>query len=126
MKNKERRLNNKLIEKLNGTNRKGPNCWNATLLALRFSKNVEYTECRYMEHWLANRTVGISRLYKRKIGDILVIRALDKELLHTAVYVGDGLYWHKAGYNGKVGYERASLSRILNMYGYIHSFRRYK
>lgn len=103
-----------IVNKLNGTNARGPNCWNATLLFHGVTNNVEFTPDYAILAWL---NVDCRKIDGRclKFGDVLVMKR-GSELIHTAVYLKRGMYWHKPGCNGSVGWEFASKKRIKDIY----------
>lgn len=70
------------------------NCWGATLYALNEISELCWVKVRRMADFLAHNT----ELYSGKLkkADILVIWN-GKELLHTAIYIGGGKFWHKMG-----------------------------
>ncbi len=103
-----------IVNKLNGTNARGPNCWNATLLFHGVTNEIEFTTESEMKHWLESECRPIKGRCI-KFGDVLVMKR-GAELIHTAVYLKHGKYWHKPGCNGSVGWEFASKKRIKDIY----------
>lgn len=95
----------------------GFNCWGATLFTLGARRKLEWVECREMENWLMENTRPIHR--PRKQGDILVVERYDLE--HTAVYIGDGKYFHKRGPNTA---EITDLAGVRRIYKGRYSWRR--
>lgn len=100
------------------------NCWGTTLYTLGTLPKLAFIGGTDMDSWLADNTTRVKR---PAFGDILVIRygqdgrdcyCTDNEgnelaaccggedcdqvgeLMHTAVYVGAGLYWHQEGMGG--------------------------
>jgi hypothetical protein len=74
------------------------NCWGATLLILKEKNRLEWVTARRMDKFLKRRTKNVNDANKGlKLGDILVIRDKDSELVHTAVYVGNDNWFHKRG-----------------------------
>jgi hypothetical protein len=76
------------------------NCWGATQFVLGFAKRLRWIENHEMYEWLNENT---HRIYRpSKWGDILAIYYSDADdrpwgLKHTAVYMGNGQYFHKRG-----------------------------
>jgi len=100
---------------LNGTNikkahRQGKdgtcefNCWGTTLFILSQTDKLEWVGSTYMKPFLKNKTMPkVNQGFEK--GDILVLwgnawhsnGVEHKELIHTAVYVGNGKFFHKKG-----------------------------
>lgn len=93
------------------------NCWGATLFALGQIEELEWTDCQYMTEFLDNETEEINK-GEIKIGDILAMYDWydgDYRLIHTAVYIGNGKFWHKCG--GSQSYYHSEVD-VLNSYNY--------
>ena len=76
-----------------------PNCWNATIMYFDPKEPVRFTGQSDMEHWLNKNTV--ESLYQRCVPrTILALYNEDLGLIHTAVYIGDGVLFHKRGCGG--------------------------
>jgi cell wall-associated NlpC family hydrolase len=72
------------------------NCWGATQYALGQRKRYGWIGENVMWRWLDSKTVVV--LDELQVGDILVISDLKyNELIHTAVYMGNDLWFHKEG-----------------------------
>lgn len=98
------------------------NCWGTTLYMLGVIKEPRFIDSAEMDPWLDKNT---KRVVKPAFGDVLVIRRETTDcsciydsapyncggrseycdapgaLMHTAVYIGDGLYWHQRGHCGQ-------------------------
>ena len=71
------------------------NCWGATRYALGLTDRPIW-ECQHeMEEFLGDETSDITGNLQK--GDILSLWDEWDNLMHTATYVGGGLYWHKVG-----------------------------
>lgn len=91
------------------------NCWGATLYVLNKIETLEWIDGYEMRHFLDNETFSIDES-QLQIGDILVLNseyAPEGELLHTAVYIGNNLFYHK---RGQCNSAEASLAEILEEY----------
>lgn len=72
------------------------NCWGATQYALGKRKTYGWVGIQVMETWLHKNTFKIDG--EAQVGDILVIKSKKNFfLVHTAVYVGQGVWFHKCG-----------------------------
>jgi cell wall-associated NlpC family hydrolase len=72
------------------------NCWGATQYALGHRKKYGWVGEQVMWRWLKSKTVLVSD--DHQVGDILVISDNRyNQLIHTAVYLGDGIWFHKEG-----------------------------
>ncbi len=92
----------------------GPNCWNATQIFHDESVEQRYTDESEMLMWLQENTTEISE-DDIQFGDILVMHGhpiFGDELVHTAVYLGNGLYFHKGGFDKNKPYEIVCRSGI--------------
>ncbi len=87
------------------------NCWNSTLKfhGVPVPRRWEYYAS--MQAWLEANTHECHK--PLKYGDIVWIGYGTDDLEHTAVYVGNGWYWHK---NGDRVAEFARLERVLEDY----------
>jgi hypothetical protein len=81
----------------------GPNCWNATMV-FHQGTEVRHVKADEMEEWLLENTTvkGYMEEVKPEPGDILIMRGtfdpdFQSDLVHTAVYLGHGMVFHKAG-----------------------------
>lgn len=73
------------------------NCWGATQYALGERKKYAWITERVMCQWICEKTVKVEK-NSLKIGDILVISCNEyNKLIHTAVYIGNGKWFHKQG-----------------------------
>ncbi len=121
-----------LCEELTGRNAMGPNCWNATMLALGVTDEVRFVSCREMNSWLDEMTFQVEE-HEIEPGDILVMRATNdiwegpNGLIHTAVLIEGDRYWHKPGSEWIIGWEYQTLENIKKVYfmGDKLSYRRY-
>ena len=88
------------------------NCWGATQFVLGQAEDLWWVGVGEMLAWLKNAT---KKIYgPRKKGDVLVItRYGGMQLIHTAVYVGGGLYFHKRGGNHA---ETTDLKEVMKTY----------
>ena len=79
---------------------KGPNCWNTTLNVHNPSTGIRFTSEAQMEEELDRNYSRLGPGETLRPGDVLVIRATDNygeppSLDHTAIYLGNGLIFHK-------------------------------
>ena len=90
------------VRTFTGRRENGPNCWNATLMFFG-SAGKRFTSAVEMDEWLNIYTEYVHP-GRERLGDIMVIRYSgsgpygNSTLKHTAVLVGDDVYWHKRGY----------------------------
>lgn len=90
----------KLIHNLTGNYVSGPNCWNATILYFDQEFPIRYVSALEMETWIEQNTYE-DPFKLCSPGDIFEMRlSHNKELFHTAVWVGPGILFHKRGYTG--------------------------
>jgi hypothetical protein len=94
-----------------------PNCWNATLLYYGATSKIEYCNPYFMDEWLEENGYVID-CSKRQKHDVLVIEDGYELLQHTAVYVGDDMYWHKQGLGGM--WEYMSMKDMQKLYPGIY------
>lgn len=92
------------------------NCWALTMLICGGLNKPKWVEADEIEKWLALNTHGFNN--KVRSGDILVMRspfAYDRNncIIHTAIYMGEGKYWHKPG--SDVG-QYATLKDVQKIY----------
>ena len=102
------------------------NCWGSTQFALNHTKVASWSERSDMENFLSLHSTPVN-MHEIKTGDILVMRDLFGTLLHTALYMGNGLFWHKPGSNCA---RNEKFSEIRSLYTRIcsemtYSFRRH-
>ena len=71
------------------------NCWGATLYALGKINVLEWIDGEDMLDFSENNTI-IQIKIRLRLGDILALYDEDG-LIHTAIYVGAGKWWHKLG-----------------------------
>ncbi len=97
------------------------NCWGTTLYCLgALNGKLRNLQADETWAWLTLYTKRISKwngVRKRSFGDILIITnksAWYHHLVHTALYLGDGLYFHQQGYEGK--WLIGSLKEIQGIY----------
>jgi hypothetical protein len=95
------------------------NCWNATLLYYGVESEIKYTPPGEIELFLHHKCTYVS---EPKCNDMFIIRSNDGELVHTAVLVSPGLFWHKKGIGGK--WEFISEKDIKIVYPGIYSYAR--
>ena len=74
------------------------NCWGGTLYALNQTDILEWVDQCTMIDFLDDNTQIVDS-DKLEIGDILAlwINKYCLVLEHTAVYIGEGVFWHKVG-----------------------------
>lgn len=102
--------------KLVGTYGAG-NCWGTTLWMLGRLEELTDVDANEMEQFLQDKTALVSR---PAFGDVLVIHSEETDvcgdcytchethgescdnlgLQHTAIYIGEGMYWHQRGFYG--------------------------
>jgi|GEM_PF-6298445 len=100
-------------------NYSGPNCWNATLLWFFPQTATRYTSPAEMESTLNSEFHLISRDDQIRYGDVITIRQSifgNDLILHTAVYLGNGLVWHKGGARAKYPYVFSTLKNMFRDY----------
>lgn len=97
----------------------GPNCWNAAL-SWYFPKTVqEYTPPETMESALKTRFKKLTPEAPLNYGDLIAFRRShfgSDYLLHTAVYLGGGLVWHKGSSSKNQPYVFSTLRNLLQNY----------
>lgn len=122
------------------------NCWGTTLHALGGQERLRFVDCEDMDRWLSLNTRSV---VKPAFGDVLVVRAdgvarcscmteryepkdcggLDCELddwdaagtlSHTALYVGEGLYWHQIGAGGMFRLDTLEAVKLVYPGTYEH------
>ena len=76
------------------------NCWALTMLIYGGLKAPKWVTADEIEQWLADNTVDA--IGEPRSGDILVMRSKynysrENCIEHTAIYMGNGDYWHKPG-----------------------------
>ncbi len=80
------------------------NCWSTTLYTIGASDVIKYIDAHEIRNWLIHNAVRISKnngIKKREFGDILVLEySGDLNPVHTAIYLGNKLYWHQSEFNG--------------------------
>lgn len=116
------------IAKLTGNYGPG-NCWGTTLWTLRAYEQPKFIGTDEMQLWLDRNTVSVER---PSFGDILVIHSNGSDvwgppegvLSHTAIRLGNGIYWHQAGSGGL--YKIGSLKEVLKQYPGTYKFVRRK
>lgn len=93
------------------------NCWGATLFVLGVKTRLYWEDELAMDRWLEENTKELYR--PRKKGDILVVKDLFGILKHTAVYMGDGKYFHKRG---------GGIAEVTNLEGVrkVYPYKQYK
>jgi NlpC/P60 family len=90
----------------------GFNCWGATLFTIGAIDKLEWLECDEITEFIENETISISESALQR-GDILVLIDRWDEIMHTAIYLGRGKYFHKSGSNHS---EITDLRSILHVY----------
>lgn len=108
-------LNKSNIKKANKHAKLGDkrfNCWGATLYALNFIDYLEWIDRGQMQDFLNKQTYGICENQIEE-GDILVLYDEFEDLIHTAVYIGNKMFWHKLG---DMEAEEEYLQDILDTY----------
>lgn len=96
------------------------NCYGATRFVLGQAKRLYWTTFSEMQRWLDDNTIKIYR--PSKPGDIVTVHVYrDKWLQHTAVYIGNGKYFHKKGSNIS---EITDLKGIRQTYDGVYAYRR--
>lgn len=101
------------------------NCWGATAYVLDMTDELYWWNHWQMDSLLEHETEDVANK-RRRIGDILVLRRVrDGLLMHTAVYIGKGMYFHKMGSNNssimtyeqvtrEYSYKNIAFRRVLN------------
>jgi len=72
------------------------NCWGATLFGLGQIDKLYWVRQGSMENFLYKETIEIEEKDLKK-GDILALYNETEGLIHTALYVGNDMWWHKVG-----------------------------
>lgn len=97
------------------------NCWGTTLYIQGVLDEPYWVYGKDMSDWLKSNTYYVPE-NEVKRGDILVMR--DREdtsdqtsLVHTAVYLGDGVYFHKSG---SAPAEYTSKHGVIDSYYHTH------
>lgn len=96
------------------------NCWSTTLYTLGASDKIKFVNDEQMEEWLNSNTKRISHKsgdIEKQFGDVLVLENhYDGRIRvsHTAIYLGNDLYWHQKFYDGP--WQILSLECILAYY----------
>jgi len=112
------------------------NCWGCTLFILDISEDLYWVDNEEITKFIDCNT---SIIIKPKIGDILVLYVypdvewLDEEdvdpdilrISHTAVYVGDGKWFHKRGCNQSEFVTEKEIKEVYYEYE-IREYRRIK
>lgn len=88
---------------------RGFNCWGATKFVLGANDRLEWVNGWEMQRWLKLATGEIYR--PAKAGDILAV--WEYGLSHTAVYLGNGKYFHKRESNTS---EITTLAGVRKIY----------
>lgn len=94
------------------------NCWGATLYVLGDRDRLKWVDHREMDEFLVEETEPIYRPAKK--GDILTVSVWGR-LTHTAVYMGNGRYFHKRGSNSA---EITNLAGVRKIYRGEYKWRR--
>lgn len=89
------------------------NCWGATKFALGHLTKYQWVKEDAMMAWLNQKTFQLKPRAKLQSGDILVIQKSNGYLLHTAIYLGNRLWFHK---KGKFETGSESKLKIINTY----------
>lgn len=76
------------------------NCWALTMLICGGIRRPTWAHVDQVEEWLEDKTHDIDDA--PRAGDIFIMRSRfargrDRCMEHTAVYMGNGIYWHKPG-----------------------------
>jgi hypothetical protein len=108
------------LQSLIGQNKRGPNCWNATILYFDPTEEVVYVSDFIMERWLKLNTWRIEQDAIQS-GDILVLRSMSRDinrfsLIHTAVLIDKDTmsFFHKGGVNE--GWEIVTMEQLTGIY----------
>jgi cell wall-associated NlpC family hydrolase len=112
-------LSNKRVGRANQKGANGTydfNCWGATLYVLNVSRTLTWVEEHVMQEFLVKRTDKI-KTEDIQEGDIFVMygETWFGYLQHTAVYIGEGMYFHKRGSKHS---EITNLEDIFEIYPY--------
>jgi len=120
-----RESNNLNTERVNIANERGKdgwdntfNCWGATLYCLNMDSELLWIDKEEMTEFLDIHTKEIDDAPNLKVGDILAMYRDDDHyygsgLCHTAVYLGNGKYFHKKG---------GGISEITDEIGILDSY----
>jgi hypothetical protein len=104
----------------------GPNCWNSTICFFDANYPIKFTDDYEIMEWLKTHTEKLERNESPQLGDILVMYGEYNSfpyhdpfsLQHTAVYLGDGLYWNKSGMTNRNPWEICTFEDIDRYYNY--------
>ena len=93
------KLNQKIIEDAfkamsSWWDREAFNCWGFTAAHFGWIADIEWVDRDTMINLLSRNTKPVESI---EVGDIEAYYDDLGELIHTAVYAGDGLYYHKEG-----------------------------
>ena len=87
------------------------NCWGATKYVLGKAREMEWVDEKVMKRWLKSKTTEISHR-GLVMGDIVSLWD-DGRLIHTATYLGRGVWFHKIGANYSA---KQKLADVLAIY----------
>ena len=86
----------KRIEKLNNLGESDIiNCWGTTMFSLGSINKMRWIDSKTMNKFLNLKTARCNE--NHQIGDIVVFLNNKNELVHTAIYYGNNLWFHKLG-----------------------------
>lgn len=90
----------------------GPNCWNTTMWVHGATDQRNWIDQDVIKNWVDRACMPI-KAEDVKIGDICLFfnNRDEKDLWHSAVYIGEGLWFHKRGTHYR--YEITSWAHIM-------------
>lgn len=107
----------RLIKENLGKRGSNSNCWATTLYSVGAIKKLRYISSGNITKWIKDNTIK-RRRRKPKRGDIIVFTVgllFKKKIVHTAIYLGNGVYFHQRGWRGP--WEMCDLDRLFISYG---------
>lgn len=102
--------NMKQIRELCETSPVGPNCWNTTMWIHGAMETREWIDDTTILQWVNSKCVSIKSEDVR-VGDICLFFSDLRQLWHSVVYIGKGLWFHKRGTHYR--YELTTWNEIM-------------
>lgn len=98
----------------------GPNCFNATMMWFDATEPAQFVGTSVISDFLEHRTRRLGVGESLRFGDIIVFssrgRLDDLRIEHTAVYIGDGIVWHKASRLPQDPWTFEKLDSVVELY----------
>lgn len=91
------------------------NCWGSTLNALNVTSKLEWVDLSQIKEFIDNDTIHTDNF---DVGTILVMYGNEYcgssyVIIHTAIYLGNDVWWHKAG---SLASEHCTIENIFDIY----------